>query len=174
MTALRMPKPPHLTGKEACNHIASDRSTLRVDETVDRRNSSYSTRTELLVHGEVLSVYMSRGVVTTLRRRYRLSCAGKKLSLPASIIRSFFFEANIESKPSPDINGDPRRVRAPASTSFNEIPRVTNSRRLVSVSPTTSHLLRLSVRPSLAALFSSMTKSSATVLASPPSDTSSK
>ena len=55
-TALRTPKPPHLTGSEACSQPSSVKSMLIVVVSVDLSRASYLTSSRLPVHGAVRRV----------------------------------------------------------------------------------------------------------------------
>ena len=72
---LRMPRPPNLVGRPACDHCWSDRLTLQILETADLSSSSIlrSRPSGFPSHVAVLSVNTSRGALKLFFKRTRAS-----------------------------------------------------------------------------------------------------
>src|SRR5260221_12945010 len=73
LTALRIPKPPHLTGRVAWSHIWSEKLMLAILDTRERTITSRGLSSALRKHGAVLRRNVSLGRNRAWRRRSQAS-----------------------------------------------------------------------------------------------------
>ena len=163
---LRIPKPPHLTGKFACIQCWSDSSQLEILPKIARCNSSNRTSAGWEAHGVALRMYWTLMDPKEFLRITMESWEEMYDIRSEALWRSSHFALRTESMAAPSIRGAPRRTGA---LIWN--PGKLGGKLSGKESEISSHLLLLRLRPISEPRDSTMATSWATVEKSPPPDT---
>ena len=169
---LRIPKPPHLTGKFACIQCWSDSSQLEILPKIARCNSSNRTSAGWEAHGDALRMYWTLVDPKEFLRITRESWEEMYDIRSEALWRSSHFALRTESMAAPSIRGAPRRTASLGCTNLK--PWKLGGKLSGKESEISSHLLLLRLRPISEPMDSTMATSWATVDKSPPPDTSSR
>ena len=109
-TALLIPIPPAVIGKETCFQLLLERVTLQMDSSRFLCSSSNSDNRDERKQGAVRRVYMSLGSEKAFLSRHKTLCACNNFNLSPMVARSeiFFLSTLLMDVSSP--MGDPSKV----------------------------------------------------------------
>ena len=171
-STLRIPSPPCLTGRDAWIQLMSLRVQLAIFPMAVRCKSSNWMSAGFEVQGEALKTYSILVEPNEYFRMTRASWNDISAIRSEALWRSRHFSSNTLSIAGPSRIGAPNRIASLGSTNLK--PLRLCGRSAGNWLEISSHLFRLSLRPSSAPNDSTLVTSSATDSKSPPPETSSR
>lgn len=108
---LRIPRPPALTGLEACNHGSYDKGrSFRIEQRLSLNRETYYSRRGCPEQGQQRSVCINLGALSEHLSRIRASCLVMLISLDKAMESSEQRDSRHAERTSKVESGAPRRV----------------------------------------------------------------